>query len=132
MSSTGYVRTRSAKVIFSALMTLGAITMTGCVGIMPNSATEEGRKKVSEVHSVVYTVKAPFGTKITYTDGANTATGTTNNLGEWVETVDVTGIVGVSITVDESAGDSATCLITVDGTQVAMGMSKCKGSTSKT
>jgi hypothetical protein len=89
----------------------------------------------------VYTVKAPFGSKVTYSDGKQTFSGVTNSLGEWTKTLDVKGITGVSVTVtSEDSEKTATCLITVDGTQVATGMSGvgiddravCEGSTSKT
>jgi hypothetical protein len=131
MMPNGNLRARSPKVLLSALFALGTVSLTGCVGVLPNSNTEVGREKVSEIHSVVYKVKAPFGTKVTYTNGQNVASATTNNLGEWVHTADVKGIVSVTISMPEGDG-IAECLITVDGTQVAQGMSNCKGTTSKT
>lgn len=134
-------RTHSARTATGAFLALAAVSLTGCVGIMPNSNTQAGQQKITESHSVVYTVKAPFGSKITYTNGKETLSGVANNLGEWTKTVDVKGITGVSVTVvSEDSNQTATCVITVDGTQVSTGMSGagtdnsavCKGSTSKT
>lgn len=141
MKSPGHTRMLSARMATGTLLALAAVSLTGCVGILPNSTTQAGQEKITESHSVVYTVKAPFGSKITYTDGKDAFSGSTNNLGEWTKTVDVKGIKGVSVTVtSEDSDKTATCLITVDGTQVATGMSGvgidnravCKGSTSKT
>ena len=141
MSFSERFRAHSVKIATTGIMALGAVSLTGCVGIMPNSNTQAGQQKITESHSVVYTVKAPFGSKITYTNGKETLTGTANNLGEWTKTVDVKGITSVAVTVvSEDSNQTATCLITVDGTQVSTGMSGvgtdnsavCKGSTSKT
>jgi hypothetical protein len=137
MPFSDIARARSAKTV--AVLALAAVSLTGCVGILPNTNTEEGRKKITEIHSVVYTVKAPFGTKITYGNGNESFTGQTDNFGEWSETVDVKGIVSVTIDVAaDDASQTVTCDITVDDVEVATGFSNgdghatCHGSTSKT
>lgn len=128
---------RSTKV--AALLALTATALTGCVGIMPNSNTEQGRKKLNEIHSVTYKVKAPFGTKLTYGNGRETFTAQTNNFGEWSKEVDVKGIVSVTIDVAADSPEShVTCDISVDNVSVATGFSNgdghatCHGNTTKT
>ena len=124
-----------------AFAAIASVALTGCVGILPNSNTEAGREKLNEVHSVEYTVEAPFGSTVTYSDGTNTMTAKTDNTGSWTETLDVQGITSVTVSVVSADGDAtATCDITVDGSKVATGMSAvgvteeamCKASTSKT
>jgi len=139
MLSPAKFRAYSAKTMMAASFVLAAVSLTGCVGILPNSNVEAGQKKIDEVHSVVYTVHAPFGAKVTYTNGKESLSGLVNNLGQWSQKVDVQGIE--SLTIDVTADDvesSITCGITVDGVDVATGMSNgdghaiCKGNTSKT
>lgn len=137
MSLPVTIRARSTKA--AAALVLTATSLTGCVGILPNSNTEQGRKKINEIHSVVYTVKAPFGTKFTYGNGDESFTAQADNFGEWSKEVDVKGIVSVTIDIEaDSPGAQVTCDITVDGVSVATGFSNgdghavCHGSTSKT
>lgn len=139
MLSSDKLRSHATKAMTMGSLLLATMSMTGCVGILPNSNTEAGQKKIDEVHSVVYTVKAPFGTKVTYSNGAESSSGLVNNLGQWTQKSDVKGIVSVTIDATTDSPDSSiTCGITVDGVDVATGMSNgdghaiCKGSTSKT
>ena len=132
----------SARRLLSAafMLTAVAVPLTGCIGLIPNSNTQVAQQKVSESHAVVYTVEAPFGSEVTYTEGPDTLTGIADNFGHWTQTADVKGISKVTISVTSADGEKpATCSITVDGTVVSTGMSvpgatdtaQCSGSTSK-
>ena len=130
----------SRSVASFVVMSVSALSLTGCVGILPNSNTKAGEKLIHGAHKVVYSVEAPHGSVIKYSYGDTQLTAKANNLGKWSKEVGVEGIQKLEITVTVEGEVTATCNITVDGTSVSTanslsGISEsahCKGTTTKT
>lgn len=143
MSSSTGTPSAAPKIIRSiasaAVIGVGLVSLTGCVGLLPNSNTKAGEKLIHGGHKVVYSVQAPHGSKITYSQGSQQFTDQTSNFNRWTEEDNVEGIQRLELTVSVEDGANATCTITVDGVTVSTANSMpgvndgahCTGTTTK-